>query len=214
MLRLVNELRAERDLKPLRLNADLNTAAQTHSKDQATNNFLGHKGSDGSDFGQRVRRTNYQGSPRAENAAAGNTTVEATFGQWKNSSDHLRNMLLSDINEMGLGHDIDQDARYTHYWTQVFGKGNTVLSVGDVSNHSKNTTSIFPNPADQIVTINFKSSTQKPSMLHLTTLSGKLIRQIPIDNSKQTIQIKVADLPQGIYLLKTEKNEAFSVVKS
>ncbi|MCA3500333.1 MAG: CAP domain-containing protein, partial [Rhodobacter sp.] len=55
----VNTLRGARGLQPLELNAQLNAAAATHSRDMAVQNRPWHFGSDGSSPIDRVRRVGY-----------------------------------------------------------------------------------------------------------------------------------------------------------
>ena len=122
MLTLVNAERAKAGCGAVRLNARLNTAATTHSRDMATKNFFSHTGSDGSSCVTRIRRAGYP-NPRSENIAAGNTTASATFKQWMNSSGHRRNILDCTARDMGVGVATNSSARFRTYWTQDFGRG-------------------------------------------------------------------------------------------
>jgi len=114
LLVLVNEFRNENGLHNLVLNTELNKAALNHSTDMNVNNYFSHTGLDGSNFVARIRRTNYTGSPRGENIAFGQPTVQSVHNAWINSEGHKNNILNSQITEMGLGHN-------GRYWTQVFG---------------------------------------------------------------------------------------------
>ena len=59
MLDAVNVLRSSRSLPSLQLNAQLNAAAATHSRDMSVQNRPWHFGSDGSSPLDRARRLNY-----------------------------------------------------------------------------------------------------------------------------------------------------------
>ena len=122
MLSLVNAERAKAGCAAVRLDTRLNAAATKHSQDMARNNFHSHVGSDGSSFGARIRLEGYP-RPRSENIAAGNTTAQATFRQWMNSSGHRRNILDCTAKDMGVGVATNRSSRFGTYWTQVFGLG-------------------------------------------------------------------------------------------
>ena len=64
MLDAVNVLRSSRSLTSLQLNAQLNAAAATHSRDMSVQNRPWHFGSDGSSPLDRARRLNYSGEFR------------------------------------------------------------------------------------------------------------------------------------------------------
>ena len=66
MLDAVNVLRSSRSLTSLQLNAQLNAAAATHSRDMSVQNRPWHFGSDGSSPLDRARRLNYSGEFRGE----------------------------------------------------------------------------------------------------------------------------------------------------
>ena len=61
MLDAVNVLRSSRSLPSLQLNARLNAAAATHSRDMSVQNRPWHFGSDGSSPLDRARRLSYAG---------------------------------------------------------------------------------------------------------------------------------------------------------
>ncbi|TNF64170.1 MAG: CAP domain-containing protein, partial [Rhodobacteraceae bacterium] len=62
MLDSVNALRQAAGMTPVRLNAQLNAAAATHSRDMSVQNRPWHFGSDGSSPIDRVRRVGYSGA--------------------------------------------------------------------------------------------------------------------------------------------------------
>ena len=115
VLALVNDSRIALGLNPLTLNNALNDAAYNHSADMLENDYFDHTGLDGSRFWDRTEAAGYQGQPRGENIAAGQTTPEAVHDAWMNSDGHRANILTEDITEMGLG-------RAGNIWTQIFGR--------------------------------------------------------------------------------------------
>jgi len=212
MLDLVNGIRADRGIAPLRLNAELNQAAYDHSYDMASNDYFDHTGLNGSTFSERAIAAGYTGSPRGENIAAGNSTVANTFNQWLNSTGHLNNMLNSNSNEMGIGHAVFNGSRYTHYWTQIFGKGDEVLGLDDhmITNKIK----VYPNPVKDILHIRLpKNTTDAHIDIKLINSIGQLVYQESIDQYQADITLKIAHLPTGIYFLYTQNTSIQKVLK-
>lgn len=199
MLGLVNALRSDNGIAPLVLNAELNLAAFDHSYDMANNNYFSHTGLNGSTFSQRAITAGYTGSPRGENIAAGNSTVANTFNQWANSSGHLNNMLNSSVDEMGIGHASYNDSMYTHYWTQIFGKGSGILAVEDLEIAEK--IIVYPNPVKDILHIRFENAIQERLDLKLITTTGQIVYQQFVNTLDADLTLNIGHLPTGIYLL-------------
>ena len=212
MLDLVNDIRADRGIPPLRLNAELNQAAYDHSYDMASNNYFSHTGLNGSTFSQRAIAAGYTGSPRGENIAAGNSTVVNTFNQWVNSTGHLNNMLNSNSNEMGIGHAYYSGSMYTHYWTQIFGKGNDVLDVEDhlLANKIK----VYPNPVKDIIHLQLPQNVIEVSLeLKLVNSIGQIVYQKSIDRYQADVTLNIGHLPTGIYILYAQNTTVQKVIK-
>ncbi len=108
----------------LRWSCKLDSAATTHAKDMANNNFFSHTGSDGSRMGQRMNNAGYSWSSAAENIAAGQYTVDMVMKGWLASAGHCRNIMSSSVTEMGasLITVSPGSANYSHYWVQKFGR--------------------------------------------------------------------------------------------
>jgi uncharacterized protein YkwD len=126
VLELVNIERARVGASALRLNSQLNQAAQGHSEEMAIRDYFSHTGYNGSRFSDRILATGYRFSTAGENIAAGQTTPEDVVRSWMNSTTgHRENMLNSAYREMGIGYYFlgnDTGAvNYNHYWTQKFG---------------------------------------------------------------------------------------------
>ena len=129
VLELTNEHRAANGLNPLTLNQELNASAYGHSRDMAQQDFFDHTGADGSSFSDRNREAGYVSNVGAENIAVGGLTPEETVQQWIESPGHNRNLLNPDMTELGVGYFyLENDTgtqNWNHYWTQVFGSGDT-----------------------------------------------------------------------------------------
>ncbi|MGJ3246388.1 MAG: CAP domain-containing protein [Elainellaceae cyanobacterium] len=125
ILDLTNLYRQQVGFQPLTLNQKLTQAAQAHSENMASSDFVGHVAPDGSNMSDRIRATGYRYWTIAENVAAGYSTPDATVEGWMNSPGHRANILNPDLKEIGIGyyHLANDTGRinYDHYWTQDFG---------------------------------------------------------------------------------------------
>lgn len=119
VLSLVNQQRQRYGRRPLRLDARLTRAAQSHSNDMARYRRISHVGSDDSSVGTRVNRTGYRHRGVAENIARGQDTPREVVIAWLRSTGHRRNMLSSNYTEIGIG---VAHGPKGPYWTQVFAR--------------------------------------------------------------------------------------------
>ena len=117
--KLVNAYRAQKGLKPLRLNAKLNDAAHKHSEDLAQSDRISHYGSDGSDAWERVRKSGYGARMTAENVGTGQQSLDEVFRGWQKSPDHNANLLLKDADEMGISMVYNPKSQFKTFWTLV-----------------------------------------------------------------------------------------------
>lgn len=129
VLELTNEYRAANGLNPLTLNQELNASAYGHSRDMAQLDFFDHIGLDGSKPSDRNLEVGYDANRTTENIAGGRSTPEGVMDQWKNSEGHNENLLDPKVTELGVGYFyLENDTgvkTLNHYWTQVFGSGDT-----------------------------------------------------------------------------------------
>jgi len=91
----------------------LEAAAQMHSDDMNTYDFLSHTGSDGSSPGDRLEKVGYEWTTYGENIAKGYPTEEEVIKGWLESPGHCANIMNPDFTEMGV-------ATSGKYWTQIF----------------------------------------------------------------------------------------------
>jgi len=118
---LVNLEREQRGLQPLLLNASLMHAADGHSRDMATNGFLGHTGSDGSTPWERMRREGYTDWFAAGEVIVVAATAKAAVYHLMQDQAHRDILLKPVFNEMGVGYVHDPNSPYRHYWTMDLG---------------------------------------------------------------------------------------------
>lgn len=118
---LINQYRAEKKLKPLRLNAELTAAAKAHSRDLAKWDRISHYGSDGSNPWDRVKRSGYKAKLAAENVGTGQITFEEVLKGWKESPGHNKNLMLPDAEHMGIALVQDPKTEFKSFWTLVLG---------------------------------------------------------------------------------------------
>jgi uncharacterized protein YkwD len=119
ILDLVNQERAKVGADSLKINEQLDQAADLHTQDQANMNTMSHNGSNGSTMGERIQNAGYQYSTVGENVAAGYLDAEAVVAAWMGSDGHRANILNDSFEELGVGYGVSDDG--TTYWTQNFG---------------------------------------------------------------------------------------------
>lgn len=119
MLDSVNTLRARSGLQQLQLNAQLNAAAATHSRDMSAQGRPWLFGSDGSSPVTRVRRAGYSGRLVGELISETFETEIETLTAWMNDPD-TRNVLL-DPSARDMGFAFHQDANGKLWWTLTLG---------------------------------------------------------------------------------------------
>ena len=126
VLKLTNEFRQQNGRDPLNLDAKLNEAAESHSRNMAQQDFFSHTGRDGSSAGDRIEDAGYDWRAWAENIAAGQPTPQDVMNGWINSPGHRANLLDANLQDIGIGYvhlaNDTGSVNYNHYWTQNFGR--------------------------------------------------------------------------------------------
>jgi uncharacterized protein YkwD len=124
MLKLVNQTRSEGcqcgnrympPAPPLNWNNKLEKAAESHAKDMNSNKFIGHRGSNGSKIGDRIKANDYFWKAVGENVSWGPRTVEAAVAGWKDSPSHCITLMSPSYKEMGAANE-------GKFWVQDFGR--------------------------------------------------------------------------------------------
>jgi uncharacterized protein YkwD len=121
---VINKYRQASGLKPLKLNASLTDAAKNHSRDLAKWDRISHYGSDGSNPWDRVKRSGYNAKVAAENVGTGQATIDEVLKGWKESPGHNKNLLLGDVEHMGIALVQDPKTEFKTFWTLVIGAAN------------------------------------------------------------------------------------------
>lgn len=131
LLRRVNELRAAgadcgnqgsfAPTLPLVWNAALAKAAEGHSRDMGTQDYLEHVGRDGSTPAVRVDAQGYAWSMVAENIAGGQPGIAEVMESWRRSPGHCANLMKPGLKEIGVACVRASGTRYRLYWTMVLG---------------------------------------------------------------------------------------------
>lgn len=118
---LVNAYRKTQGLKPLALNTELTNAAKAHARDLAKWDRISHYGSDGSNPWDRVKRAGYNAKVAAENVGTGQISFEEVLKGWKESAGHNRNLLMNDVDHMGIALVQDPKTEFKTFWVLALG---------------------------------------------------------------------------------------------
>ncbi len=121
MLDSVNALRGAAGAPELALNAELNAAAATHSRDMALQNRPWHFGSDGSSPIDRAQRAGYAGTVLGENISETYESEVETIAAWMQQPDTRD--VITDPTARDLGVAFFQEENGKIWWTLVTGDG-------------------------------------------------------------------------------------------
>jgi len=117
----INNYRRSKGLKPLKLDAELTTAARAHAQDLAKWDRISHYGSDGSNPWDRVKRAGYNAKLAAENVGTGQASFEEVLKGWQTSPGHNKNLLQTEAQHMGIALVHDPKTEFKTFWTLVIG---------------------------------------------------------------------------------------------
>jgi uncharacterized protein YkwD len=119
MLDGVNTLRQAAGVPAVQLDAQLNAAAATHSRDMSVQNRPWHFGSDGSSPLDRLRRVGYAGNLVGETISESYETELETLSAWMGQQDTRQVILSPDATKLGLSWFQEQSGKI--WWTMVLG---------------------------------------------------------------------------------------------
>jgi uncharacterized protein YkwD len=119
-LDVVNAVRAQENLAPLQLSAELNAAAETHARDMAVQGRAWHFGSDLTSPRERAFRAGYRGEIVGENISEGTDTDLEVLRTWLGFAD-TRGVIMSP-NARGVGLGWYRDSTGKDWWVQVVGQ--------------------------------------------------------------------------------------------
>jgi len=115
----INTLRNAAGVSPVQLNAQLTSAAATHSRDMSVQNRPWHFGSDGSSPLDRVKRSGYPGMMLGENISETYETELETLSAWMGKPDTRAVILDPNAKDMGFAWHQDKNGKI--WWTLVTG---------------------------------------------------------------------------------------------
>ena len=119
MLDSVNALRSSAGVTPLALDAKLNAAAATHSRDMSVQNRPWHFGSDGSSPIDRIQRVGYTGGLVGEVISETYETELEPLAAWMEQPDTRRILMAPDGRQMGFSWYQENGGKI--WWTLVVG---------------------------------------------------------------------------------------------
>jgi uncharacterized protein YkwD len=134
LAKLINRQRVAAGLAPMARSAELDAAAEEHSRDMAENDFLEHEGSDGSIPQERAGRAGYlvpagSGWLVVELISAISAEPDGPLNWWLHESPQTHGKHLRDprYREFGVGYA--SGGSYGNYWTLLVGCRPDVLPV-------------------------------------------------------------------------------------
>lgn len=112
-----------------------------------------------------------------------NSTFESFSGNW-----------------VAFGEDINGELYVSNLSGSIFKISDALLSIDE---NTQNTISIYPNPANTVLNIDFLGTTMTNSTtINIFDIQGKLIKSILKDNINTFTSINISDLKSGFYILK------------
>ena len=112
ILTLINKERTDRSLEPLRIDEELEQAADIRSEEITI--VMGHTRPCGNRF------SSVSPSAKGENLAGGQRTPEEVVTAWMNSAGHRKNILNPKFTTIGISYKQTNDG-YKHFWVNLFG---------------------------------------------------------------------------------------------
>ncbi len=119
MVDSMNALRRRHAAPAVKLNSQLNAAAETHSRDMLRQNRPWHFGSDGSSPLERIKRAGYTGKLLGENISESFETELQTLNAWMEAAE-TRDVIL-DRAARDVGFSWAQDTNGKIWWTLITG---------------------------------------------------------------------------------------------
>lgn len=118
LLEIHNSEREKRNKSPLKINEQLNDAAQKHADWMAQKKKMSHR--EGlSEPWNRAKKAGYDYVSVGENIAYGQNDAQEVMKDWMHSRGHRRN-ILGNYEDVGFG--IAESSNGQKYWCVVFGK--------------------------------------------------------------------------------------------
>lgn len=87
----------------------------------------------------------------------------------------------------------------------LYAEGNP-LSIGDLNSGEMTGLSIYPNPANETINIDFHDSPKQTLIVKLFNSMGEIVSQNEVSASDKTITINLGNLPTGLYIYSIEED--------
>lgn len=203
-VRLINEYRASLGVDPLMVSDLASDAAEKHSSDMGTYDFVGHVTvqSDwfpvGSRADARMAICGYlSGTGWAEIIAGGQQLATTVFSQWRASPDHNPHMISPTWKVMGVGRVYVPGSSYGYYWTVDFGV--FIDDTADYLDGSGPTTTTLPPTTTEAPTTTSSpttstTTTTEPPPTTTTTVSAPTTTTT---TARPSVPVSFADVQQG-----------------
>ena len=117
----ISAFRAQHGLGPVRLNPVLTQAARNQALAMASSNRMSHNLGGGGALPRRLTAVGYRWGAAAENIGAGYGSLDAALAGWQASAGHRKNLLLSNVTEIGIAAAHAPGSTYGHYWALILG---------------------------------------------------------------------------------------------
>lgn len=98
-----NKFREQNDVASLKINKELNIAAGLKARDMLARQYWAHTAPDGTTPWYWFREVKYRYDYAGENLAKGFQTSSGVMTAWMNSTEHRKNALSADYQEVGFG---------------------------------------------------------------------------------------------------------------
>lgn len=114
----VNQARQQAGCQAVKDDGHLHSSARSHSDDMARKGYVSRTGSDGSNYGDRIRKAGYR-DPLGEDVGRGYQTAQQALDAWLAQPDMRPPIVNCAAKAVGVGVSFARDG--TVYWTADFG---------------------------------------------------------------------------------------------
>lgn len=123
-----------------------------------------------------------------------NSTFESFSGNW-----------------VAFGEDINGELYVSSLGGNIFKITDSLLSIDE---NTQSSISIYPNPANTILNIDFPiDSLQDSTSIDIYDIQGKLIKSVLKNNNDTFTSVNISDLKSGFYILKIESEEGKKITQ-
>lgn len=123
-----------------------------------------------------------------------NSTFESFSGNW-----------------VAFGEDINGELYVSSLGGNIFKVTDSLLSIDE---NNQNSISIYPNPANTILNIDFPGgSINESTIIEVYDIQGKLVKSVAKDNNDTFTSINISDLKSGFYILKIKSEDGKKITQ-